>query len=55
MQAAQTCFSDEEMPNGLLPMNSNTGTIKPIKGPETYQGQGCDKNSFMSPVEKLAF
>jgi hypothetical protein len=32
---------EELMPKDLLPMISNVGTVNPIKGPATYQGQGC--------------
>ena len=41
MHAAQTCRSDELIPNVLLPIISKPGTINPINGPATYQGQGC--------------
>ena len=41
MQAAHTCRKDEEMPNDLLPSNNRAGTVSPIRGPATYQGQGC--------------
>jgi hypothetical protein len=39
--AAQMCRSDELMPKDLLPMISKVGTVNPINGPATYQGQGC--------------
>jgi hypothetical protein len=45
-QAAQTCLNDEEMPNVLLPSNNKKGTVNPIKGPATYQGQGCLSQSI---------
>jgi hypothetical protein len=41
MQAAQTCRSEELMPNDLLPIMSSAGTVNPIKGPATYHGHGC--------------
>src|SRR5690606_17057479 len=44
---AQTCRNDELMPNDLLPIIKSTGTVKPISGPATYQGQGCFINSII--------
>ena len=41
MQAAHTWRSVDDMPNDLLPINSNDGTISPISGPAIYQGHGC--------------
>ena len=38
---AQICLSEDDIPNFLLPSRSNAGTVNPIKGPATYQGQGC--------------
>src|SRR5437868_6711588 len=40
-QAAQICLRLDDMPKSLLPRINSNGTIKPINGPETYQGQGC--------------
>src|SRR5688572_5276776 len=40
-QAAHTCLSDDDIPKALLPISKSNGTISPIKGPATYQGQGC--------------
>jgi hypothetical protein len=40
-QAAQMCLRDDDIPNVLFPKINKTGTIKPIKGPEMYQGHGC--------------
>ncbi len=40
-QAAQICRSDEEIPNVLLPVISKSGTVRPISGPASHQGQGC--------------
>ena len=31
----------EEIPKVRFPRISNNGTVSPIKGPATYQGQGC--------------
>lgn len=45
MHAAQICLNEEEMPSALLPVNNSAGTAKPIRGPATYQGQGCFKMS----------
>jgi hypothetical protein len=45
-QEAQMCFSEEEIPNILLPIINKTGIIRPMRGPEIYQGQGCVK-TFM--------
>ena len=39
-QAAQTWRSDDEIPKDLLPINKSVGTVSPISGPATYQGQG---------------
>ncbi|MFM2118336.1 MAG: hypothetical protein RL316_1526, partial [Bacteroidota bacterium] len=47
IQIAHTCLSDEEIPNVLLPRISNRGTVRPISGPDTYQGQGCLISSSM--------
>lgn len=41
MQAAQIWRRDDEIPSRLLPMTSKRGTLKPMSGPATYQGQGC--------------
>ena len=38
--AAHTCRSDDEIPKDLLPMSKSVGTVRPISGPATYQGQG---------------
>lgn len=44
---AQICRMEDEIPKGLLPAISKRGTIRPIKEPETYQGHGCVRNSFI--------
>src|SRR5690606_6315333 len=44
---AQTWRNDELMPKDLLPIIKSAGTVKPINGPATYQGQGCFKNSII--------
>lgn len=44
----QTCLRLEEMPKVLLPTSNSNGTVKPIKGPETYQGQGCLRKDNIS-------
>src|SRR5690606_12000859 len=44
---AQMCRNDELMPNDLLPIIKSAGTVKPINGPATYQGQGCFINSII--------
>jgi hypothetical protein len=33
------------MPNDLLPISNKAGTINPINGPATYQGQGFLRKS----------
>src|SRR5690606_10961924 len=50
--AAQTCENEDEMPNDLFPISSNNGTVSPISGPETYQGQGCDNVSIICFIPK---
>src|SRR5690554_2100614 len=45
IQAAQICRNDELIPNDLFPKINNAGTVKPIKGPAIYHGQGCFINS----------
>ena len=35
------------MPKPLLPTSSSVGTISPISGPATYQGQGRVRRSSM--------
>ena len=50
-QAAQTCLSDDDIPKALLPMSKSNGTISPIKGPATYQGQGC----FIHSIKFISF
>jgi hypothetical protein len=42
---AQIWRRDEEIPKALLPSNNRAGTISPISGPPTYQGQGCFNQS----------
>lgn len=44
---AHICRKDELIPNDLFPRMSNSGTISPINGPDTYQGHGCLKNSII--------
>src|SRR5690606_22255450 len=46
--AAHRCLKDEEIPKDLFPMSSKRGTVRPIKGPEMYQGQGLDNRSIMT-------
>src|SRR5439155_9413779 len=46
-QAAQMCRKLLEKPNDLLPRSSRTGTISPMSGPPTYQGQGRVSKSGM--------
>ena len=48
-QAAHTCRNEEEIPNDLLPVINSIGTINPINGPATYQGQD-DLKMFKSIV-----
>src|SRR6476469_2569990 len=49
--AAHTCLRLLEIPKGLLPSSSNTGTISPINGPATYQGSGCGNHGdICSPL-----
>ena len=43
---AQICLKEEEIPNVLLPNNNKSGTVSPINGPATYQGQGCESHSI---------
>jgi len=38
--AAQMCRSEDEIPKCLLPINNSAGTVRPIKAPATYHGQG---------------
>jgi hypothetical protein len=44
-QAAQICRKEDDIPNALLPSSNKAGTISPISGPATYQGQGCLNHS----------
>jgi hypothetical protein len=44
--AAHTCLNEEEIPKVLFPKINKAGTINPINGPATYQGQGCLINSI---------
>src|SRR5690606_24181984 len=39
-QAAQIWRRLDEMPKCLLPSSNKAGTMSPISGPATYQGQG---------------
>ena len=45
-QAAQMCLSEELMPKDLFPKSKSAGTVRPIKGPATYHGHGCDTKSM---------
>jgi hypothetical protein len=45
IQAAQMCRKEEEIPKDLFPRMSSTGTINPMRGPATYQGQGAVSDS----------
>lgn len=49
-QAAQICLRVADMPNDLFPINSNAGTISPIKGPDTYHGHGLFKYSIIKTL-----
>src|SRR4030095_1103608 len=46
-QAAQICRKLDERPKTLFPNNKSKGTISPINGPLTHQGQGCFKISII--------
>ncbi len=43
--AAQMCLNEEDTPNDLLPIRSSIGTVRPIMGPDIYQGHGFDRIS----------
>ena len=45
-QDAHICLKEDDMPNVLFPKISKVGTMRPIKGPATYQGQGCLTSSI---------
>src|SRR5690606_3977702 len=45
--AAQRCLKEEEIPKDLFPISNRSGTVRPIKGPEIYQGHGLDNRSIM--------
>src|SRR5690606_16723567 len=42
----QKCRKLPEMPMLLPPIRSSKGTVRPINGPTTYQGQGCIRASL---------
>jgi hypothetical protein len=46
IQLAQICLKELDIPNDLLPIIKRVGTVSPIKGPATYQGQGFVINSI---------
>lgn len=48
--AAQICLSDELIPKDLLPNINNAGTVSPMSGPATYQGQGDLMSSKISII-----
>ncbi|MGN6531513.1 MAG: hypothetical protein ACTHK0_07150, partial [Ginsengibacter sp.] len=48
--AAQIWRRDEDTPSLLFPIINNKGTVSPINGPATYQGQGCLRNSIMMSI-----
>jgi len=54
IQIAHICFNDDDIPKALFPNNNKAGTIRPIKGPAIYQGQGCFKYSIKS-IDKLVY
>src|SRR5690554_1215141 len=45
IQDAQMCLKEELIPKDLFPKINKVGTVKPTRGPATYQGQGCKINS----------
>ena len=49
-QEAQMWRKDELMPKDLFPKIKSRGTVKPIKGPDIYQGQGCLIKSIMYKI-----
>src|SRR3546814_1097967 len=46
-QDAQMCLRDELIPNDLFPNSRSVGTVRPIRGPAMYQGQGGLINSII--------
>jgi hypothetical protein len=42
--------NEEEIPKVLFPKINKIGTVKPIKGPATYQGHGFFNNSIMLSI-----
>lgn len=52
MHAAHMCLSEELIPKDLLPISNSVGTVSPISGPATYQGQG-DDNQFKIFIVKI--
>jgi hypothetical protein len=39
------CLKDDDTPSDLLPSKSSSGTVRPIMGPEIYQGHGLERIS----------
>src|SRR5690606_8703681 len=50
---AHTCRSVEDIPNDLFPNSNNAGTVRPISGPEIYQGHGFESVSIKSDIPIL--
>ena len=48
--AAQMCLSEDDIPNDLLPIINNAGTVSPISGPAIYQGHGFLKTLIISLI-----
>ena len=51
--AAQMWRNDDEIPNDLLPMSNNVGTVRPINGPATYHGHGLRMSSMNCSMRDL--
>jgi hypothetical protein len=47
-QAAHIWRNDEEIPKILFPKINRAGTVRPMRGPATYQGHGPDKISIIN-------
>ena len=45
---ATMCSRFCEIPKERLPIHSMSGTMRPMMGPATYQGQGAEKASIIA-------
>ena len=52
-QEAQTWRKEDEIPKFYCLRSTIAGTVKPMMGPATYHGQGCDNDMIIFISEAI--